>query len=125
MKSVWFFLLGISLMMSLMPVSTAYADTPVCRCVLIGSAIECEGGFHDGSSAVAVTMWVIAYSGETLTSGKLDRRSRFTTPMPDKPFYILMDVAPGEMFELDWRDIEGVDKSLFPADDVAGAGNDP
>lgn len=90
-----------------------HAHTPVCRCELNGNRIDCEGGYHDGSSAADVTMRVIAYTGETLAIGKLDAASRFSTPLPSQPFYILMDVGPGEAFEVDWRDIHGMTANLF------------
>ncbi len=101
-----------------------YAHTPVCRCELNGDRIDCEGGYHDGSSAVDETMRVIAYSGSPLATGKLDAESRFSTPLPTQPFYILMDVGPGEVFEVDWRDIEGMDSGHFAtteAGDVIGS----
>ncbi|MFV0278246.1 MAG: hypothetical protein ACK5HY_13825 [Parahaliea sp.] len=94
-----------------------YAHTPVCRCELHGKQVDCEGGYHDGSGAADVTMRVIAYNGATLVTGKLDTASRFSTPLPGQPFYILMDVGPGEVFELDWRDIHGIAADLF--DDAA------
>ena len=56
---------------------------------------------------------VLAYSGETLADGVLDARSRFNTPLPGQPFYILMDAGPGEMFEVDWRDVVGIDQQHF------------
>lgn len=90
-----------------------YAHTPVCRCEMNGDRIDCEGGYHDGSSAVDETMRVIAYNGATLATGKLDTASRFSTLLPSQPFYILMDVGPGEVFEVDWRDIEGMDSEHF------------
>lgn len=97
--------------------TAAFSHTPVCHCELNGGRIECEGAFHDGSNAVDVTMRVIAYTGETLITGKLDRRSRFTALLPDRPFYILMDVGRGEIFEVDWRDIDGLDRqSLYTGD---------
>ena len=100
-----------------------YAHTSVCRCELNGDRIDCEGGYHDGSGAVDETMRVIAYNGATLASGKLDAASRFSTPLPSQPFYILMDVGPGEVFEVDWRDIERMDREYFSttkAGDVIG-----
>ena len=100
-------------LVTLLITSAVFAHTPVCRCVLNDNKIECEGGFHDGSDAVDVTMRVVSHGGEALATGKLDRQSRFTTLLPDIPFYILMDVGPGEMFEVDWRDIVGMDQQRF------------
>lgn len=99
-----------------------HAHTPVCRCELNGDRIDCEGGYHDGSSAVDVTMRVIGYGGETLATGKLDAESFFSTAAPNRPFYILMDVGPGEVFEVDWRDIEGMDSQRFTTTGAGGVG---
>lgn len=90
-----------------------YAHMPVCRCDLKGDRIDCEGGYHDGSGAVDVTMRVIAYGGGSLATGKLNKASRFSIGLPNQPFYILMDVGPGEIFEVDWRDIEGIEGRHF------------
>lgn len=100
--------------------AVVYAHTPVCRCEMNGDRIDCEGGYHDGSSAVDETMRVIAYNGATLAMGKLDNASRFSTPLPSQPFYILMDVGPGEAFEVDWRDIVGMDSEYFATTETGG-----
>lgn len=102
-----------SFIVALLCSAAVYAHTPVCRCERNDNRIDCEGGYHDGSSAVDVTMRVITYTGESLAIGKLDNASRFSTALPTQPFYILMDVGPGEIFEVDWRDIEGMDKQHF------------
>ncbi|HCP78314.1 MAG TPA: hypothetical protein DIU11_11435 [Pusillimonas sp.] len=93
--------------------AAVYAHTPVCHCELNDQRINCEGGYHDGSGAVDITMRVVAYGGETLETGKLNSNSRFSTALPTQPFYILMDVGPGEMVEVDWRDIEGMDSNHY------------
>ena len=114
-----FFLVTLALLCSAM----VYAHTPVCRCELNDERIDCEGGYHDGSSAIDVTMRVFAYDGQPLATGKLDGASRFSTQLPNQPFYILMDLGPGEVFEVDWRDIKGLDGQHFAtteAGDVVG-----
>ncbi|MCR6651377.1 MAG: hypothetical protein NVV73_07730 [Cellvibrionaceae bacterium] len=93
--------------------ASALAHTPVCRCELNGQKIDCRGGFDDGSNAGGTTMRVISYSGDTLASGALDKNSRFSTKLPSETFYILMDVGPGEMFEVDWRDIDGLNPAML------------
>jgi len=98
---------------ALLSANAAQADTPVCRCQLEAQHISCEGAYDDGSSVDGVTMRVLAYSGETLADGVLDARSRFSTPLPEQPFYILMDAGPGQMFEVDWRDVVGIDQQHF------------
>jgi len=101
-----------------------YAHTPVCRCELNGNQVTCQGGYHDGSKAVGVTMRVIAYSGEALAAGELDSASRFNTALPEQPFYILMDAGPGEVFEVDWQDIVGMAGDQFAATGAGGASKD-
>ncbi|RGP56107.1 hypothetical protein [Pseudomonas abyssi] len=98
---------------ALLCATAAQAHTPVCRCQLEAQQISCQGGYDDGSSADGIAMRVLAYSGETLADGVLDTRSRFSTPLPGQPFYILMDAGPGEMFEIDWRDVAGIDQQHF------------
>ncbi|MFK4751782.1 hypothetical protein [Oceanobacter antarcticus] len=96
--------------------SVVYAHTPVCQCQLQENQVICEGGYHDGSEAVGVTMTVLTYHGVTLANGKLDKASRFHFELPASPFYVLMDAGPGEMFEVDWSDIPGIDKHRFHAE---------
>ena len=94
---------------------TAYAHTPVCRCSLTDNQVICEGRFHDGSEAVGTPMTVISYQEQEIAHGELDKDSRFRVPLPDQAFYILMDAGPGEMVEVDWRDIQGIGKTRFRA----------
>ncbi|MGC4027632.1 MAG: hypothetical protein QM696_01985 [Steroidobacteraceae bacterium] len=86
----------------------AQAHTPVCVCTLQDGQIVCKGGFHDGSRAQGVRIDVIAYDETLLVTGKLDAQSRFAFARPDRPFYVLMDVGPGEIAEVDWTDIAGL-----------------
>lgn len=50
---------------------------------------------------------------------------RFT--LPDQPFYLLMDAGPGHVFEVDWKDIDGINPELFATDaaDRRGSNNEP
>lgn len=91
----------------------ALSHTPVCRCQLAGQEVHCQGGYHDGSDAVDVTITVHSYGGNTLAAGKLNRDSQFHFALPHQAFYILMDAGPGEMFEVDWQDIDGIAPSHF------------
>lgn len=93
---------------------TAYAHTPVCRCSLTDNQVICEGRFHDGSEAVGTPMTVISYQEQEIAHGELDKDSHFRVPLPDQAFYILMDAGPGEMVEVDWKDIHGIGKNPFP-----------
>lgn len=103
-------LLGLFALFISMPV---LAHTPVCSCQVNANKVQCEGGFHDGSTATETKMNVIAYSGEPLINGELNKASRFSFELPTQPFYIVMDVGPGEMFELDWQDILNMKKNHF------------
>lgn len=96
--------------------ATALAHAPVSRCELNDRTVSCEGRFQDDTKAEGVTMSVITYDGETLHTHVLDKTSRFQFELPSRPFYVLMDAGPGEMFEVDWRDIQGADKGLFETD---------
>lgn len=89
------------------------AHTPVCSCELNKQKVQCKGAFHDGSEAIETKMNVVAYSGETLIHDELDKASRFSFELPTQPFYIVMDVGPGEMFELDWQDIKNMKKNYY------------
>ncbi|MGC3982072.1 MAG: hypothetical protein QM808_12495 [Steroidobacteraceae bacterium] len=102
-----------SLALTLMYASFAQAHTPVCVCKQQAGQITCEGGYHDGSRAQGVRIDVIAYDETILFTGKLDARSRFAFAMPSQPFYVLMDVGPGEMAEIDWKDIVGIDATAW------------
>lgn len=102
--------------LALFTVVATWAHTPVCRCELEGQKVQCEGGYHDGSEAAGVSMKVITYNGQILATGQLSKQSRFDFTLPSQPFYVLMDVGPGEMFEVDWRDIHGIGKSTSATD---------
>lgn len=103
-----------TLIASLLISSLALAHTPVCRCELTGNNITCTGQFHDGSKANGVAMTVFNYHNNTLVSGELNRQSRFQFTQPQQPFYLIMDAGPGEMFEVDWKDVKGIDPASYP-----------
>ncbi|MGJ3257140.1 MAG: hypothetical protein ACFE0K_12560 [Alcanivorax sp.] len=103
-----------TLIASLLISSQALAHTPVCRCELTGNDITCTGQFHDGSEASGVAMTVFDYHNATLASGQLNKQSRFQFTQPQQPFYIIMDAGPGEMFEVDWKDVKGLAPSTYP-----------
>lgn len=103
------------LLCALVCTSAVYAHTPVCRCQLNGEQIDCEAGYHDGSDAAGESMRLMSYSGEVLAEGELDEQSRFSVAMPKQAFYLLLDIGPGEVFEVDWRDVIGIAADSFPA----------
>jgi len=91
----------------------AAAHTAVARCELHTDTVDCEAGFHDGSDAVGEQMKVLNYAGDIIAQGTLDQRSRFQFKLPAEPFYVLFDIAPGEMFEVEWMDIVGMPASQY------------
>lgn len=102
-------MIRISLMVFLVLLGTAaFAHSPVCVCKRQATQVVCVGGFADDSTAVGTRIDVIDYDETVLLSGELNKQSRFVFTVPKKPFYVLMDAAPGEMFEVDWTDIEGL-----------------
>lgn len=107
------------LLIALLCSTAAFPHTPVCRCELNDNRIDCKGGYHDGSKAIDVSMSVTTYGGEVLATGKLNKDSRFNFSLPNQPFYVLMDAGPGEMFEVDWRDIAGIDPRRFNSNNAA------
>lgn len=110
MKSRFIFRVAVTLALAvaLSVAMPAQAHTPVCVCKVRAEQIVCEGGYHDGTRAQGVRIDVIAYDETLLVTGRLDAGSRFSFARPDRPFYVLMDVAPGEIVEVDWTDIAGI-----------------
>lgn len=86
------------------------AHTPVCRCELEDSDVIYIGQFHDGSEAADIPITVFDANNLPLIEGQFNKQSRFLFTIPQPPFYIIMDAGPGEMFEVDSRDILGIEK---------------
>ena len=103
-----------ALIVTLLLCGPAIDHTPVCRCELTGTDITCTGQFHDGSAANGIAMTVLDYDNTILVNDKLDKQSRLQFPLPKQPFYIIMDAGPGEMFEVDWKDVKGLAPSTYP-----------
>ncbi|MCW8355876.1 MAG: hypothetical protein ACPGRG_04820 [Marinomonas sp.] len=87
------------------------AHYPYCQCHVDGQEIVCLGGFSDGSDAVGVTVDVISYNEEILVPGQFNNQSTMHFPLQKGEFYVLLDAGPGHTFEVDWRDIEGLDQA--------------
>ena len=84
------------------------AHTPICECKAIDSEyIRCTGGFSDGGGAPGVTLDVIGYDETILVPGQLGADSTLTFKRPDSAFYVLLDVGPGHIVEIDQADIKG------------------
>lgn len=60
-------------------------------------------------------MGLYSYDNSLLSSGRSDVKGVFRFELPDQPFYLLMDAGPGHVFEVDWKDIDGIDGQLFAA----------
>jgi hypothetical protein len=88
----------------------ALAHYPFCTCALRDGSITCTGGFSDGSGAEGVKLDVISYDEEVLIPGKFGADSKVSFKRPDREFYVLFDAGPGHVVEIDWHDIDGVEK---------------
>jgi hypothetical protein len=86
--------------------ASALAHNPICECKAIDAGqIKCTGGFSDGSGAPGVTLDVIGYE-TILVPGRLGADSTLTFKKPDTEFYVLFDVGPGHVVEIDQADIQ-------------------
>lgn len=94
--------------------SIATAHTPVCRCELKDSDVICTGQFHDGSAAVGIPVTVFDLDNNTLVEGQFDKQSSFRFTLPQSAFYIIMNAGAGEMFEVEWKDVHGLESAQFP-----------
>lgn len=85
----------------------ALAHTPIAECKAIDREhIRCVGGFSDGSGAPGVTLDVIDYNETILIPGKLGDDSSLTFKRPASEFYVLLDVGPGHIVEIEQSDIK-------------------
>ncbi|RIV80917.1 hypothetical protein D2V17_18635 [Aurantiacibacter xanthus] len=74
----------------------AFAHEPVLKCVLLDAdTVRCRGGYAEGEAAPGGTIEVIAYSGQTVFSGKLDKGSILTFQRPATGYYVLFNEGPG------------------------------
>jgi hypothetical protein len=81
---------------------------PIGKCWTEAKSIICEGGESDGDPLLNALVEVISYDEKTLFSGKLNDHSRIRFARPAGQFYILIDAGPGQVIELDWKDIKGI-----------------
>lgn len=89
--------------------ASALAHAPFCECsALDAETIRCVGGFTDGSAAPGVTLDVMGSDNQVLIPGKLGADSSLTFKRPSGDFYILFDVGPGYMVEVDPSEIKGI-----------------
>ncbi|TLP78302.1 hypothetical protein FEA48_03640 [Pseudomonas nitroreducens] len=89
--------------------ASALAHAPFCECTALDAdTIRCVGGFTDGSAAPGVTLDVMSADNQVLIPGKLGADSSLTFKRPSGDFYILFDVGPGYMVEVDPSEIKGI-----------------
>ncbi|MCB5190921.1 hypothetical protein LG198_09300 [Methylobacillus arboreus] len=81
---------------------------PIGKCWTESKHVICEGGESDGHPLPDALVEVISYDEKTLVSGKLDEKSRIRFARPDSEFYILIDDGPGQVIEIDWKDVKGI-----------------
>ena len=84
------------------------AHIPIAKCWVEAKDIICEGGESDGHPLPDALVEVLAYDEQPLFSGKLDDHSRIRFPRPAGEFYVLLDGGPGQVIEIDWKDIKGI-----------------
>jgi len=86
---------------------SALAHAPYCQCEDIGGEqVRCKGGLSDGANAPGVTLDVIGYDERILVHGKLGEDSTFTFKRPAGEFYVLMEIGPGQVAEVDHSQIK-------------------
>lgn len=96
--------------------NTAWAHVPVTRCTLqTDNQVECQTRYDDDSIAADILMGLYSYGDSLLLTGRSDMKGVYRFKLPDQPFYLLMDAGPGHVFEVDWRDIDGINPQLFAA----------
>jgi hypothetical protein len=98
-----------ALLLGLTASAGALAHAPFCECTALDiDTIRCVGGFTDGSAAPGVTLDVMSSDNQVLIPGKLGPDSSLTFKRPSGDFYILFDVGPGYMVEVDPSEIKGI-----------------
>ncbi len=109
-------IMGSTLLGAVLSSVVAWAHVPVSRCaVQDDNWVECQTRYDDDSLAVDILMGLYSYDNSLLSSGRSDVKGVFRFELPDQPFYLLMDAGPGHVFEVDWKDIDGIDGQLFAA----------
>lgn len=96
------------LLLASAPVLAHDVHIPIGKCWVEAKDILCEGGESDGHPLPDALIEVIGYDEKTLLAGKLDDHSRIRFKRPAGEFYILLDGGPGQVVEIDWKDIKGI-----------------
>ncbi|WP_193075190.1 hypothetical protein [Pseudomonas sp. FME51] len=109
-------IMGFTLLGAVLSSAVAWAHVPVSRCsVQADNWVECQTRYDDDSLAADILMGLYSYDNSLLSSGRSDVKGVFRFALPAQPFYLLMDAGPGHVFEVDWKDIDGIDGQLFAA----------
>lgn len=102
---------NVSLSVILLALATpSYAHFPFCECALDAGKIQCKAGFSDGSGASGVTVDLISYDEEIIQQNQFSEASTAEFAPYDGEFYILLDAGPGHTVEVDWHDIQGLNR---------------
>lgn len=105
---------GFTLLGAVLTSAAAWAHVPVSRCALqADNWVECQTRYDDDSIAADILMGLYSHENILLSSGRSDAQGVFRFELPDQPFYVLMDAGPGHVFEVDWRDIDGITKAAM------------
>lgn len=88
----------------------SFAHFPFCECVMKADEIHCSAGFSDGSGASGVTVDLISYDEEIIQQNNFSETSTAQFTPYDGEFYILLDAGPGHTVEVDWHDIQDLNR---------------
>ncbi len=109
-------ILGSAVLGAVLGSVSAWAHVPVTRCTLQSDQqVQCQTRYDDDSIAADILMGLYAYDDSLLLTGRSDMQGVYRFKLPGQPFYLLMDAGPGHVFEVDWQDIDGIDRQLFAA----------
>jgi len=108
---------GLTMLAAVLFSAVLWAHVPVSRCaVQADNWIECQTRYDDNSIAADILMGLYSYDNTLMLSGRSDVKGVFRFELPYEPFYLLMDAGSGHVFEVDWQDIDGLDRQRFAAE---------
>jgi hypothetical protein len=99
------FVLASSVATTFLLANAAMAHTPLFSCYDSGGAIQCEGGFSDGSSAAGVVVHLLDGDGKTIKDLKLDENSEVTFEKPASKYSVQFDAGEGHRIDVAGEDI--------------------
>ncbi|MBW7900701.1 MAG: hypothetical protein H3C26_04450 [Rhodocyclaceae bacterium] len=90
----------------LLAAAPALAHHPFGECAHLNpETIRCSGGF-DEKPLPGLRIDVLDDEDKILVRGELDAQASFTFPRPAVPFYVLIDAGPGQVMEIDDREVK-------------------